>query len=245
MLSKWKWGRHKNGYAYRSARSKTPGKKWAKIYMHRVVIGEIPAGLEVDHINLNRLDNRRENLRTCTHAENLATRETRNQWTGKNPEIALWPTARASNAGPDYAIHDRPDSGGESLVTKLAAAMWPTPNTPNGTRGMSLEDIKANGNTPRGKRQVSLEAVCRIALWPTACAANWRSGKVTQETLESNSRPLQEILVSAYGQTSPGSNAETASGGAPNPEFVAWLQGVPWGYLKHWEIQSSGQLPLL
>ena len=39
------------------------------ISMHRDIMGN-PQGMEVDHINGDRLDNRRENLRVCTKAEN-------------------------------------------------------------------------------------------------------------------------------------------------------------------------------
>ena len=38
--------------------------------LHRVVMGS-PAGLEIDHRNGDRLDNRKSNLRIVSHAENL------------------------------------------------------------------------------------------------------------------------------------------------------------------------------
>jgi len=44
-------------------------------------------------------------------------------------EMSGWPTPRAAEAGPDYAIKDRPDSGGISLQTASALAGWPTPAT--------------------------------------------------------------------------------------------------------------------
>lgn len=40
------------------------------IYLHRYIT-QCPSGFVVDHINFDGLDNRRENLRIVTHAENL------------------------------------------------------------------------------------------------------------------------------------------------------------------------------
>jgi flagellar basal body rod protein FlgC len=42
--------------------------------MHRLIMNT-PDGMDTDHINSNGLDNRRQNLRICTHAENLANRK--------------------------------------------------------------------------------------------------------------------------------------------------------------------------
>lgn len=56
-------------YAARSIHGKTVG-------MHRIIMGD-PAGLQVDHINHDTLDNRRSNLRVCSQAENLRNRRSR------------------------------------------------------------------------------------------------------------------------------------------------------------------------
>lgn len=63
-LSKYKWSIDKDGYAYRFG-----GK------MHRLIIRP-PANMEIDHINGNRIDNRKSNLRVCTHAQNQCNKST-------------------------------------------------------------------------------------------------------------------------------------------------------------------------
>lgn len=44
------------------------------VSMHRLILGEIPEGLETDHINRKPFDNRRRNLRLATRQENCANR---------------------------------------------------------------------------------------------------------------------------------------------------------------------------
>ena len=68
-LNQWKWLVDSKGYAVRhEPRQKDKTRGW--IYMHRLV-NNTPIGFETDHINRNKLDNRRKNLRTVTHQKNL------------------------------------------------------------------------------------------------------------------------------------------------------------------------------
>lgn len=67
FLNRWKW-KYTNGYA---ARNQYIGNYQATyLCMHRVVLNA-PRGMEVDHINHYGLDNRKINLRICTHSQNM------------------------------------------------------------------------------------------------------------------------------------------------------------------------------
>jgi len=66
------WHLHSGGYACHSRRSRG---RTTVVLMHRVIMGLGPdSDMQVDHINRNRLDNRRENLRVVTCAENHQNR---------------------------------------------------------------------------------------------------------------------------------------------------------------------------
>lgn len=65
-LSKWRWFYHTMGYA---SRQYSQGGVRRSVLMHRQIMNP-PVGMVVDHINGNKLDNRRENLRVVTQSEN-------------------------------------------------------------------------------------------------------------------------------------------------------------------------------
>lgn len=66
-LNRWKWKLHPQGYASRTV---TGG---GTVLMHRQITAA-RSGVDVDHINRNKLDNRRENLRLVDHSTNMHNR---------------------------------------------------------------------------------------------------------------------------------------------------------------------------
>lgn len=69
-LSKYKWHYSKSGYAIRTVSYKPR----ISAYMHKIIV---PFEGSVDHINGNRLDNRKQNLRRCSHKENCRNQKLR------------------------------------------------------------------------------------------------------------------------------------------------------------------------
>lgn len=69
FLNRWKWCASKGVSTYYARRKVKHNGKKTTIAMHQVIL-EILKDMEIDHINHNGLDNRRSNLRVCTHAQN-------------------------------------------------------------------------------------------------------------------------------------------------------------------------------
>lgn len=73
-LSQYRWQLHSGGYAFRAAyipasKSITGKKRRKTVYMHRLIMDN-PENKMIDHINKDKLDNRRTNLRVVTASQN-------------------------------------------------------------------------------------------------------------------------------------------------------------------------------
>ena len=124
-LSKHKWCLSSNGYALRTI--KHNGKR-KKLRMHRLIMNLSDQKVFVDHINGNKLDNTRSNLRLCTNAEN-----TRNRGANKNNISGIkglcydkrfnrW-KAQISLNGKDHKKYFYCNKHGEELA-KVKAIQW-------------------------------------------------------------------------------------------------------------------------
>jgi hypothetical protein len=67
-INQFKWY-YSKGYAVRGIRRKTESGGYRNIMMHRL-INKTPLGFETDHVNRDKLDNRRSNLRTASNSLN-------------------------------------------------------------------------------------------------------------------------------------------------------------------------------
>jgi hypothetical protein len=67
-LNKFRWYKQKNGYIYRFNYLNNANKKL--VFIHREIMG-FPQQF-IDHINGDKTDNRRENLRLCNKSQNAA-----------------------------------------------------------------------------------------------------------------------------------------------------------------------------
>lgn len=74
IVRKYLWSKTVSGYAQGANGSGLPQ------LMHRVIMSP-PKGVEVDHINGDKLDNRRQNLRLCSNAENQRNTSARRECT--------------------------------------------------------------------------------------------------------------------------------------------------------------------
>ena len=62
-LNQWKWYVTKRNYVRRSKENET-------LYLHRIILNVKDKNIFIDHVNMNKLDNRKINLRICNRSQN-------------------------------------------------------------------------------------------------------------------------------------------------------------------------------
>lgn len=126
-LNSFVWHVNGGGYAARGIKRPDSGRKAIQL-MHRELMGLTPLDkVVVDHINCDKLDNRRLNLRICTRQQNLCNRgSTRQNSTGfkgvyYHPSKGKWSALIKVNYKSHYlGIFDTPEEAHEAY--KCAAA---------------------------------------------------------------------------------------------------------------------------
>ena len=122
MLSQYRWCFNaKTGYAYRL----TPMPR-RSVYMHRQILGVTDRYIEVDHIDGNKLDNRKDNIRAGTRSQNQQNqkihREGRSvgvqQRINKGNRIALFAQIRFQGNNYNLGTYSDEKTAGEAF--KLA-----------------------------------------------------------------------------------------------------------------------------
>ena len=78
LVSKHKWYARKIGKSFYAGRTSYKRGKKTNVHIHRVIM-KTPIGFDTDHLNGNGLDNRRKNLRICSHAKNMSNRPKKNK----------------------------------------------------------------------------------------------------------------------------------------------------------------------
>ena len=81
LVSKYTWNTSKLGYITAYNKGKT-------ISMHRLIMG-YPQGVDVDHIDGNKNNNRRSNLRICTRSQNLQNQRKHKSSTSRYKGVAF------------------------------------------------------------------------------------------------------------------------------------------------------------
>lgn len=92
LIENYKWMCHKGDSTFYARAHKWDclKKKISSTLMHRMILNA-PDGVVVDHINHDGLDNRKSNLRICTHSDNSRNRkQSKDKYKGVNKCGGRW-----------------------------------------------------------------------------------------------------------------------------------------------------------
>ena len=170
----------------------------------------------------------------------------------------LWPTPTSMNGGEKVAPSHKDGSHGwntgaavQDSLSDNPTKLWPTPTVHGNYNKKGISKKSGDGLATAVNR-----------MWPTATARDWRSGKTSEKTMNRNSRPLNEVVVSeekmwptpmahearlGYQDRSRGKKGTQESlttkvinnlggrksvSGQLNPAWVEWLMGFPIGWTE-------------
>lgn len=144
-----RWSLIQGGYVYRTY--KVEGKQYG-VYLHREVLGLSPGdGLFADHINRDRLDNRRSNLRVATPSENAQNLSHQaggvSRYRGVSRNRNRWSATVVSKGK-----HHHVGLFGTELDAGAAAAQWRAKHFPNAVEDPELLAHQVVRDKPRSFR---------------------------------------------------------------------------------------------
>ena len=119
LVSDHGWALHKDGYAHARINGRL-------ILMHRYIMSA-KAGEITDHINRNRLDNRKDNLRLCTlsqNGQNACKRTNRNRFKGAYRNRRGWWDARIRVNKKQLFLGSYPSEEDAAIVYNVAAQIF-------------------------------------------------------------------------------------------------------------------------
>lgn len=174
-LSRHRWYAHNSG---KGSGHKRPARRTCVAEGRKVLplvhhIIKPPVGFVVDHINGDPWDNRRENLRVCTHGENL--RNQRKRKPGKALYKGVLPTSGRGRFAARIAVNGRSYNLGAYGSQEEAASAYDTAalflhgefaclNFPNsGAVARHPDEILAESRSLEARRNLSSEQVAHVA----------------------------------------------------------------------------------
>jgi hypothetical protein len=153
------------------------------VYMHRL-IAKAPDGLEVDHINRNRLDNRRSNLRLTDRAGNARNKTaTRSRFRGIRQVGSFW-GVRLRHEGIRHVLNGFATAEDAALAYDIVAiALF----------GVYAPTNFDYGDCLRGLDQAAVELLTRFAPdWPIPADQRERSSQLLDEVAACVAEAFQE-----------------------------------------------------
>jgi hypothetical protein len=116
----------------------------------------------------------------------------------------------------------------ERRTDDSACGLLPTPTAQDSAASRNRTVTRPDGC--KHHDGVTLTDAVWMGMLPTPTQRDWRSGEASEETLNRNARPLNEVVISQTG---------AAGTTRLNPQFVAWMMGYPPDWLEGVECKPS------